>query len=263
MTIKRTVYIKIPRNRDGFVDPPSIRWSEDKERKLWKVLSKSKRNDLDCESEQFGVPISFLQQQAYWLYESELEQLKNEMQRGQTAGTSSKEPSPPKSEPKYEVKSTHNVNELSTSTKSFNIFQPRQVRNELTYEHSNVEFSADPNATLKHVDFDNDIYQTTDGTDEDSDNSSSSSIANLNQESVFLHRSRILTKPPPTFDDSDDDEEDIPLQEDHEAPTREFENVTLNDTLHNTSIGKPKVTTESSLSNISCMYANSMSFLWG
>lgn len=188
-------------------------------------------------SEQFGVPVSFLQQQAYWLYEHELEQLKSEIQKGVQSAETIKE-DVREDDTLNEIEETGNdeTEDLSLSTKSFNVFEtqtkplrhvPKFVQLEPQYDEREIS----PNHT-----FDND-YQS----DSDS-SSSSSSMGNFNQESVFLHRSRILAKPPPTFNDSDDDED---------SPEG-FESIAFNDSPTSKDC-RARRTTDSSLSNLSCM----------
>lgn len=232
--MKRAVYIKIPVNRAGFVNPVNVNWSEEKEQRLWKVLSKSKRSEVDWNSlsEQFGVSVSFLQQQAYWLYEHELEQLKSEIQKGVQSAETITEETKAMASPTPEYKPINNNDESLTSTKSFNMFenQPKQLR------HVKKYVQLDPQPPVGHeAKFD----QNTTFTQEQSESDSSSDSGdNFNQESVFLHRSRILSKPPPKFNDSDEDEDEV---------AEGFESISFN----NESPGKVKTTTESSLSNLS------------
>ena len=43
------VFIRIPAPRPpGFVDPPSFVWNAEKERTLWKVISRRTRGDINC-----------------------------------------------------------------------------------------------------------------------------------------------------------------------------------------------------------------------
>jgi len=43
------VFIRIPAPRPpGFVDPPSFIWNADKERTLWKAISRRTRGDINC-----------------------------------------------------------------------------------------------------------------------------------------------------------------------------------------------------------------------
>ncbi|KAH0607705.1 uncharacterized protein H6S33_002739 [Morchella sextelata] len=82
------VYIRLPFERNGFVDPPQVDWNDAKERYLWKVLSRAGRSmDIDWNELATDLQVSreFLLQQAAWLYERELSQIQAQMRR---AGTS-------------------------------------------------------------------------------------------------------------------------------------------------------------------------------
>ncbi len=79
-----TVFIRLPFNRGEFVDPPPVAWSAAKESALWNIISRqSKGNEIDWRSlsEQFEVSQSFLLQQAAWLYERQLSQVRAQMRR--------------------------------------------------------------------------------------------------------------------------------------------------------------------------------------
>lgn len=200
------------------------------------INDESLSNFFCLRSEQFGVSVSFLQQQAYWLYEHELEQLKSEIQKGVQSAETITEETRAIASPTPEDKTINNNDESLTSTKSFNMFenQPKQLR------HVKKYVQLDPQPPVEHeAKFDQNATFTQDQSDSDS---SSDSGDNFNQESVFLHRSRILSKPPPKFNDSDEDEDEV---------AEGFESISFN----NESPGKVKTTTESSLSNLSCMYA--------
>jgi hypothetical protein len=94
-----TLFIRLPFRRGDFQDPPPVEWDAIKDRALWKIISSSSSNDLDWEalSTRFDVPLSFLLQQAAWLYERHFEGMKKQMQRLGVSGT----PSPiPQSSPR-------------------------------------------------------------------------------------------------------------------------------------------------------------------
>jgi len=79
-----TIFIRLPFARGEFVDPPPVAWSAAKERELWEVLSKSsKGHEIDWRglSERFKVTQAFLLQQAAWLYERQLSQVRAQMRR--------------------------------------------------------------------------------------------------------------------------------------------------------------------------------------
>ncbi|KAK9434065.1 hypothetical protein V1505DRAFT_361233 [Lipomyces doorenjongii] len=79
-----TVYLRFPFPRNGFPEPHPIDWNQDKENELWSILSRAhKRTEIRWPqlAEYFNVSIPFLLQQAAWLYERELQQVREEMQR--------------------------------------------------------------------------------------------------------------------------------------------------------------------------------------
>ncbi|TVY16594.1 Autophagy-related protein 29 [Lachnellula arida] len=81
-----TVFIRLPFPRGDFVDPPSVEWDAAKDKALWKILSKaSKNSDID----------SFLLQQAAWLYERQLLQVRAQMRKvGVSKGSAAPSPAP-------------------------------------------------------------------------------------------------------------------------------------------------------------------------
>ncbi|KAF8424304.1 hypothetical protein EV426DRAFT_92349 [Tirmania nivea] len=83
--VKYVVYLKLPFARGGFVDPPQVDWDSNKERALWRILSRTTRNqgiDWNHLAQQFQVSRAFLLQQAAWLYERELSQVRAQMRKG-------------------------------------------------------------------------------------------------------------------------------------------------------------------------------------
>ncbi|KAF3035466.1 hypothetical protein E8E12_006558 [Didymella heteroderae] len=79
-----TALIRLPFPRGSFVDPPQAQWDADKDRQLWKVISKSsKTSDLNWVelASKFQVPPTFLLQQAAWLYERHFEHVRNQMKK--------------------------------------------------------------------------------------------------------------------------------------------------------------------------------------
>jgi hypothetical protein len=79
-----TVFVRLPFNRGDFIDPPPVSWSAAKETALWSILSRqAKGNEVDWHSlsEKFEVSQSFLLQQAAWLYERQLSQVRAQMRR--------------------------------------------------------------------------------------------------------------------------------------------------------------------------------------
>ncbi|TVY33140.1 Autophagy-related protein [Lachnellula subtilissima] len=90
------VFIRLPFPRGDFVDPPSVEWDAAKDKALWKILSKaSKNSDIDCQAAKFEVTLAFLLQQAAWLYERQLLQVRAQMRKvGVSKGSSAPSPVP-------------------------------------------------------------------------------------------------------------------------------------------------------------------------
>lgn len=79
-----TALIRLPFPRGSFVDPPQAQWDAERDRQLWKVISKSSKNsDLNWVelASKFQVPPTFLLQQAAWLYERHFEHVRNQMKK--------------------------------------------------------------------------------------------------------------------------------------------------------------------------------------
>ncbi|KAI9709383.1 MAG: hypothetical protein M1812_007719 [Candelaria pacifica] len=79
-----TVFIRLPFPREDFVDPPQAEWDASKDRVLWETLSEaSKSADLDWTqlASSFEVSLPFLLQQAAWLYERQLSQVRAQMRK--------------------------------------------------------------------------------------------------------------------------------------------------------------------------------------
>ncbi|KAH0556285.1 hypothetical protein GP486_005788 [Trichoglossum hirsutum] len=98
-----SVFVRLPFPRNGFIDPAPVDWDASKDRALWKILSRASRSsDLDCSclavcpilsnviannstgkglADNFQVSLPFLLQQAAWLYERELSQVRAQMRR--------------------------------------------------------------------------------------------------------------------------------------------------------------------------------------
>ncbi|KUM63106.1 hypothetical protein ACN42_g3992 [Penicillium freii] len=89
-----TVFIRIPFPRGDFVDPPPVEWNASKDQALWDILSRPSKGDIDWKAlaENFDVTLQFLLQQAAWLYDRQLSQVRAQMRKvGTTQSTS---PSP-------------------------------------------------------------------------------------------------------------------------------------------------------------------------
>ncbi|RMZ80976.1 hypothetical protein DV738_g2381, partial [Chaetothyriales sp. CBS 135597] len=94
-----TVFIRLPFNRGDFVDPPPVSWSAAKERALWDVISRgqSKGYEIDWHglAARFEVSQPFILQQAAWLYERQLSQVRAQMRRvGNRPSTATSSPTP-------------------------------------------------------------------------------------------------------------------------------------------------------------------------
>ncbi|PGH33201.1 hypothetical protein GX50_03962 [[Emmonsia] crescens] len=78
-----TVFIRLPFPRGDFVDPPAVEWSVAKDHALWDILSRpSKGNDIDSyRAEHFDVTLPFLLQQAAWLYDRQLSQVRAQIRK--------------------------------------------------------------------------------------------------------------------------------------------------------------------------------------
>lgn len=92
-----TVFIRLPFNRGDFVDPPPVAWSAAKERALWDIISRqSKGNEIDWRklADNFEVTQPFLLQQAAWLYERQLSQVRAQMRRMGSRQSATASPAP-------------------------------------------------------------------------------------------------------------------------------------------------------------------------
>jgi hypothetical protein len=81
-----TVFVRLPFNRGDFVDPAPVSWSAAKERALWDVISRQgqgKGNEIDWNAlaDQFNVTQPFILQQAAWLYERQLSQVRAQLRK--------------------------------------------------------------------------------------------------------------------------------------------------------------------------------------
>ncbi|RAH52143.1 autophagy-related protein 29 [Aspergillus piperis CBS 112811] len=94
---KFTVFIRLPFPRGDFVDPPPMEWNAAKDQALWNILSRpSKGDDLDWKAlaDHFDVTLQFLLQQAAWLYDRQLSQVRAQMSRVPTTQSTSTSPAP-------------------------------------------------------------------------------------------------------------------------------------------------------------------------
>ncbi|KKK14962.1 hypothetical protein P175DRAFT_0531365 [Aspergillus ochraceoroseus IBT 24754] len=94
---KFTVFIRLPFPRGDFVDPPPVEWNAAKDQALWDILSRpSKGNDIDWKAlaESFDVTLQFLLQQAAWLYDRQLSQVRAQMRKVGTTHSNAPSPAP-------------------------------------------------------------------------------------------------------------------------------------------------------------------------
>ncbi|KFY47221.1 hypothetical protein V494_00101 [Pseudogymnoascus sp. VKM F-4513 (FW-928)] len=79
-----TVIVRVPFPRDNFVDPPPVAWDASKDRSLWKILSKTPRNsemNWNTLAESYDVSLSFLLQQAAYLYDRQFSQVRAQLRK--------------------------------------------------------------------------------------------------------------------------------------------------------------------------------------
>ena len=79
-----TVLIRLPFPRGDFVDPPPVAWNASKDRALWDILYRAEKGrevDWHGLASQFDVTLPFLLQQAAWLYERQLSQVRAQLRK--------------------------------------------------------------------------------------------------------------------------------------------------------------------------------------
>ncbi|MCJ1473488.1 hypothetical protein MMC13_002139 [Lambiella insularis] len=92
-----TVFVRVPFPRDDFVDPPAVQWNASKDQALWKILSSSSRDteiDWNILADRFEVTLSFLLQQAAWLYEKQLFQVREQLRKVNKPTSARSSPAP-------------------------------------------------------------------------------------------------------------------------------------------------------------------------
>ncbi|KAJ5970583.1 uncharacterized protein N7479_000501 [Penicillium vulpinum] len=84
-----TVFIRLPFPRGDFVE-----WNASREQELWDILSRPSKGDIDCTAENFDVTLQFLRQQAAWLYDRQLSQVRAQMRKVGTTQSNAPSPAP-------------------------------------------------------------------------------------------------------------------------------------------------------------------------
>ncbi|KAI8078195.1 uncharacterized protein B0P05DRAFT_542894 [Gilbertella persicaria] len=94
------VVIRLPYKRPpGFVEPPSIVWTNEMEHKLWQYMSQ-KNTDWNEIAEQLGVPTSYIVRHAAFIYETQLRGIHQQLRLNTTANSISRNsPTPRPSRP--------------------------------------------------------------------------------------------------------------------------------------------------------------------
>ncbi|CAG8607779.1 11508_t:CDS:2 [Gigaspora rosea] len=88
------VVIRIPYKRPpGFVEPPSIIWTEEMEQRLWEILAQ-KNIDWNSASQLLNVPVPYLLRHAAFLYETQLRGVQMQLRRGEALSSSNISGSP-------------------------------------------------------------------------------------------------------------------------------------------------------------------------
>lgn len=74
--------IRLPFPRGDFADPPQIDWDQEKDKKLWSIIANNAKIDNWEElANEFDVPLSFILQQAAWLYQRQMDSVREQMRK--------------------------------------------------------------------------------------------------------------------------------------------------------------------------------------
>jgi Atg29 N-terminal domain len=79
-----TLIVRLPFPRGAFEDPPQVDWNADKDRKLWRIIANTpKIGDLNWEevANDLGVELNFVLQQAAWLYQRHMDNVREQMRK--------------------------------------------------------------------------------------------------------------------------------------------------------------------------------------
>ncbi|KAI8882740.1 hypothetical protein K501DRAFT_220543 [Backusella circina FSU 941] len=83
------VVIRLPFKRPkGFIEPPSIVWTDEMDHKLWQYMSQ-KNTDWNYIAEQLGVPTSYLVRHAAFIYETQLRGIQQQLRLNGSRNTKS------------------------------------------------------------------------------------------------------------------------------------------------------------------------------
>ncbi|KAL8718111.1 MAG: hypothetical protein Q9225_004717 [Loekoesia sp. 1 TL-2023] len=88
-----TVFIRCPFPRGDFVDPPPVNWDSGKDQTLWDILSRTSKG-RHALADEFNVDLPFLLQQAAWLYERQLSQVKAQLRKVSKPSLTAHSPTP-------------------------------------------------------------------------------------------------------------------------------------------------------------------------
>ena len=76
------VIIRCPFPRGDFVDPQQVDWDVEKDRRLWGIIATNPKLDNWEElANDFDVPLSFMLQQAAWLYQRHIDSVREQMRK--------------------------------------------------------------------------------------------------------------------------------------------------------------------------------------
>lgn len=82
--VRYTLLVQLPFPRGDFEDPPQVEWDLDKDRDLWKIIANTPAiGSLDWSevAAEFQVPLPFILQQAAWLYQRHMENVREQMRK--------------------------------------------------------------------------------------------------------------------------------------------------------------------------------------